>query len=170
MKRNALALLGALLMIPFLPSHAEPLDIGDQAPRLSVRLDDGTTANLGDFYDRGKTFLFFYPKANTPGCTAQACSLRDNYQAVVDAGVQVIGVSADGADAQAKFRAKQSLPFPLVADNTRAVIDAFGVPTRLGMASRQAFLVVDGAIAWRDLSASTKKQAEDLLAALTDLP
>ncbi len=147
-------------------AQAKPLDVGSQAPRIPVRLDDGSSANLGDFYDKGLTFIFFYPKADTPGCTAQACSLRDSYSELTSRGVQVIGVSTDSTDAQARFRSKHNLPYPLVADGTKSVIEAFGVPTTMGFAKRTAFLIQDGKIAWMDASASTKHQAADLLAAL----
>ncbi len=156
-------------MFGLFSSHAEPLAVGAPAPELNVTLDDGSQAQLADYYKSGLTFIFFYPKASTPGCTAQACSLRDAYEKIQAAGVQILGVSSDGTEAQQKFRSKQSLPYPLIADQQKKVIEAFGVPTKMGFASRQAFLVKDGKIVWCDLSAATKKQADDLLAALDKL-
>ena len=74
-----------------------------------------------------KIALYFYPKDSTPGCTAQACSLRDNYQALIDAGYQVIGVSVDSAASHKKFIEKNNLPFPLIADTDHKLVDQFGV-------------------------------------------
>lgn len=156
-------------LIPFLTARAEPLEVGADAPRIGVTLDDGSTANLGDYYDKGLTFIFFYPKADTPGCTAQACSLRDSHADLLARGVQVLGVSVDSKAAQAKFRSNHNLPYPLVVDSDKRVIGAFGVPTTMGFAKRSAFLVKDGKIAWRDTAASTKQQAADLMAALDSI-
>src|SRR5450755_5000601 len=111
--------------------------------------------------------LVFYPKADTPGCTAEACSLRDSYDDLRAKGLQIIGVSEDKAEAQKKFQEKYKLPFPLVADGgSGAVAKAFGVPTLMGFAKRQSFLIKDGKIVWRDLNASTKNQAADVRKAL----
>lgn len=74
-----------------------------------------------------KLIIYFYPKDNTPGCTAQACNLRDNYKALADKGFAVIGISADSVKSHKKFEEKFSLPFPLIADEDRAIINAFGV-------------------------------------------
>ncbi len=155
-------------MFSIFNSNAEPLATGDNAPQLSVTLDDGSKVDLADYYAKGLTFVFFYPMANTPGCTAQACSLRDDYDAITKHGINVFGVSVDNVDAQKKFRSDHSLPYPLIADTDKQVINAFGVPAKLGFAARQAYLVSDGKIVWRDLKASTKKQAEDLLAFVKD--
>ena len=115
--------------------------------------------HLADFYHDGFTLVYFYPKADTPGCTAQACSLRDDFADLQERGVRVIGVSADSPEAQLRFKEKYHLPFMLLADQDRAVAKAFGVPLMLGMTRRQSFLIKDGRIVWRDLSASTREQA-----------
>lgn len=78
-------------------------------------------------YPGKKIALYFYPKDSTSGCTAQACNLRDNYQALLDAGYQVIGVSVDSADSHKKFIAKNDLPFPLIADTDHRLVEQFGV-------------------------------------------
>ncbi len=78
-------------------------------------------------YPGKKIALYFYPKDSTSGCTAQACNLRDNYQALLDAGYQVIGVSVDSADSHKKFIAKNDLPFPLIADTDHRLVELFGV-------------------------------------------
>jgi peroxiredoxin Q/BCP len=156
-------------------ARAEPLAVGAPAPTLSALTDAGEKLALGSIYAKGYTLVYFFPKADTPGCTAEGCSLRDAYQDLSDKGVTVIGVSTDEVPAQKAFREKYHFPFTLLADRDRAVITAFGVPVReiplLGaIASRQSFLInKDGRIVWRDLNASTKQQAADVLKALKEL-
>lgn len=100
--------------------------IGDMAPDLLGPDQDGKVLHRSDF--PGKTIaLYFYPKDMTSGCTAEACSLRDNIGQLMARGIQVIGVSADSADRHQKFIAKNELPFPLIADTDHALADEFGV-------------------------------------------
>lgn len=167
-------LLRSLLLLStmslFSSLFAEPLEVGAAAPTVSAPTHEGVALNLGDVYPKGYTLVYFYPKADTPGCTAQGCSLRDSYEELGRKGVTVIGVSTDGVEAQKKFREKYNLPFTLLADTDKAVVSAFGVSTTMGFASRQAFLInKEGNIVWADHRASTKKQAEDVLAALKSL-
>jgi peroxiredoxin Q/BCP len=167
--RRTLALaIGGITMFG-LGSRAAELEVGTAAPALTALDQDGKKVVFEDFYKRGFTLVYFYPKADTPGCTKQACSLRDAYAKLADAGVQVIGVSSDDSADQKKFQEKYKLPFTLVADTDKKVMDAFGVPHTLGFASRQAFLVQNGKIVWRDLTASTAEQAADVLAAIQEL-
>lgn len=151
-------------------ARAEPLDIGAPAPAVTATDQDGKSIQLGELYQRGLVLVYFYPKAGTSGCTAQACSLRDAYEALTARGVTVVGVSTDQAADQKKFQDQNHLPFVLLADPEHKVVDAFGVPLRGATATRQAFLVKDGRIVWRDLTASTDQQAADVLAALEQLP
>lgn len=152
-----------------LGSKAAELEVGAAAPALTATDQNGKQVVFEDFYKKGFTLVYFYPKADTPGCTKQACSLRDAYTKLADIGVQVIGVSSDDVAAQKKFEEKYRLPFTLVADTDKKVMDAFGVPHTLGFATRQAFLVQNGKIVWRDLSASTAEQAADVMAAIQEL-
>jgi peroxiredoxin Q/BCP len=146
-----------------LSANGEPLKVGDPAPRASAPDEQGREVRLDEVYAGGMTLVYFYPKASTPGCTAQACSLRDGFHELQARGVQIIGVSADGPTAQLRFREKQRLPFRLLADERREVIRAFRVPLLFGVPRRQAFLIKDGRIVWRDLSASTREQSADVL-------
>jgi peroxiredoxin Q/BCP len=99
---------------------------GDDAPEFSMQADDGTTVSRES--QLGKRYiLYWYPKDDTPGCTAQACSLRDNFGRVIDTGVEVFGVSPDSVKSHVKFRAKYDLPYRLLSDPGHAVSDAFGV-------------------------------------------
>ena len=99
---------------------------GDSAPQFSVKDQDGNIINLKDFKGK-KVILFFYPKASTPGCTAEACNLRDNWEQFQEKGYQILGVSADTEKKQANFKDKYELPFPLLADEDKQVIEAYGV-------------------------------------------
>ncbi len=102
------------------------LNRGDKAPNFSGVDQTGKTHQLSDYKDQ-KLIIFFYPKASTPGCTAEVCNLRDNYQVLKDKGYALLGVSADSADRQQKFIDKNNLPFPLLADENKEVLNAFGV-------------------------------------------
>ncbi|PKB15509.1 thioredoxin-dependent thiol peroxidase [Flavobacterium sp. 5] len=102
------------------------LKIGDQAPKFAGIDQDGKLHQLTDYKGK-KLVVFFYPKASTPGCTTEACDLRDNFQRFQANNYELLGVSADSAKAQAKFRDKYELPFPLLADEDKTVINAFGV-------------------------------------------
>lgn len=102
------------------------LKVGDRAPYFEAKDQTGKTIKLSD-YSGKKLVLFFYPKASTPGCTAEACNLRDNYQTFQKNGYEVLGVSADSAKRQQNFIAKNELPFPLLADEDKKVIEAYGV-------------------------------------------
>ncbi|WP_333810183.1 thioredoxin-dependent thiol peroxidase [Flavobacterium sp.] len=102
------------------------LKAGDKAPNFSGLDQNGITHTLSDYKGK-KLVVFFYPKASTPGCTAEACDLRDNYARFEANNYALLGVSADSAKAQAKFIEKYDLPFPLLADEDKSVIQAFGV-------------------------------------------
>lgn len=149
---------------------AEPLALGASIPVVEQKNQDGKVVNLGEAGGKGYVLVFFYPKADTPGCTKQACSLRDSYETLTEKKVKIFGVSADREAGQKAFKEKYELPFELLADADAKVIDAFGVPKTLGFAKRQAFLFKDGKLVWSDLSASTEKQAEDVLKFLASQP
>ncbi len=102
------------------------LQKGDQAPSFSGLDQDGNAHRLSDYAGQ-KLIVFFYPKANTPGCTAEACDLRDHYETFKAQNYALLGVSADNAKAQSSFRNKFQFPFPLLADEDKSVIQAFGV-------------------------------------------
>jgi len=102
------------------------LKVGDNAPNFEAKDNQGNTIKLSDYAGK-KLVVFFYPKASTPGCTVEACNLRDNYHTFLAKGYDVLGVSADSARRQQNFINKYELPFPLLADEDKAVINAFGV-------------------------------------------
>ncbi len=172
MERFAIRRAGALALGGFmffgLIGKAAEIEIGAALPAVTVNDQDGKAVDLATVGAPGWTLVYFYPKADTPGCTKQACSLRDSYSTLLDKGVRVFGVSGDDEADQKAFQSKYKLPFTLLADKDKKVMEAFGVPTTLGYAKRQAFLFKDGKLVWRDLTASTEQQAADLLAAIAD--
>jgi thioredoxin-dependent peroxiredoxin len=141
------------------------------APDIQAKDQNGQTVNLADVYKANKfVVVYFYPKADTPGCTKQGCSLRDAHADLTKLGVKVVGVSADDVEAQKKFSDKFTFPFTLLADKEGKVIEAFKVQKNpKGMASRQAFIVKEGKVVWHDPKGATDTQAEEIKAALKEL-
>lgn len=149
-------------------SRAESLKEGDPAPKVTAPDQDGNSVAFADLYAKGITLVYFYPKAATPGCTKEACSLRDSYAGLSGEGLQILGVSRDTPEAQKAFRKAQNLPFSLIADTDGKVAEAFHVPMipMVGIPMRQSFLIKDGKIAWISLNAQTSGAAEEVKAAL----
>lgn len=102
------------------------LKAGDKAPNFEALDQNGNTVKLSD-YEGKKLVLFFYPKASTPGCTAEACNLSDNYNQFTSKGYDILGVSADSQKRQANFKEKYGFPYPLLADENKEVIEAYGI-------------------------------------------
>lgn len=102
------------------------LKVGDKVPNFTAMDEQGQTVSLTDFKGK-KLVVFFYPKASTPGCTEEACNLRDHYKILKDKGYELLGVSADSQQRQENFKNKYKFPFPLLADEDKTVINAFGV-------------------------------------------
>lgn len=102
------------------------LKAGDKVPNFRVNDQDGNPVSLSDYKGK-KLVVFFYPKANTPTCTVEACNLGENYKALQDAGYEILGVSADSEKRQSNFKNKFNFPYPLLADTEKDVINAFGV-------------------------------------------
>nr|WP_299172873.1 thioredoxin-dependent thiol peroxidase [uncultured Allomuricauda sp.] len=102
------------------------LKVGDKVPEFSAKDQDGNTINLSDFKGK-KLVVFFYPRANTPTCTVEACNIRDYYGELQQAGYEILGVSADTEKKQTNFRNKFNFPYPLLADTDHTVINTFGV-------------------------------------------
>ena len=102
------------------------LKVGDKAPDFNTTLEDGSSVSLSDYRGK-KLILYFYPKDDTPGCTKEACNLRDNYKDLLDKGFEILGVSADTAQKHQKFITKYELPFHLLVDTERKIIEDYGV-------------------------------------------
>lgn len=146
---------------------------GSKAPAFSGTDQQENNIALKDFKGK-KVVLYFYPKDDTPGCTAQACNLRDNYAALQKAGIQVIGVSTDSVKSHKKFEQKYELPFPLIADEDRKIVEAYGVwgekkfmgRTYMGT-HRTTFLISEtGKIELIITKPDTKNHAQEILASL----
>lgn len=112
------------------------LEVGKAAPDFESKDQNGNSIKLSDFRGK-KVVLYFYPKDNTPGCTAQACNLRDNYEALQKAGYVVLGVSSDSEKSHQKFIEKQNLPFSLIADEDKKVHEAYGTWVEKSMYGRK---------------------------------
>ncbi len=139
-----------------LVSAAEPLAVGATPPAIKATNQDGKEVDLGEQYKKGYVLVYFYPKAFTPGCTTEACTLRDAFADLSKLKVTVFGVSHDTVEKQKEFTVQYKLPFDLLADPKGDIYKAFGVP---GLMNRQSFLVKDGKIVWSDLKAVPDQQA-----------
>jgi len=112
------------------------LQVGDKAPAFDGIDQDGNPIKLSDFQGK-KLALYFYPKDNTPGCTAQACNLRDNYDALLNAGYAIVGISSDSPKKHQNFINKFELPFPLIADEDKSIHEQFGTWVKKQMYGRE---------------------------------
>ena len=148
------------------------LKVGDKMPQFEVVDQDGQVVRSSDFIGNGrKTIVYFYPKDNTSGCTAEACSFRDNYAALTAAGYNVVGVSKDSAKSHTGFRAKYELPFRLLADTSTEMLQAFGAwgekkmygKTVLGTLRRTFIFSEDGVLERIIEKVDTKNAAAQIL-------
>ncbi len=143
------------------------LQLGSPIPNISATAQDGSQVSFPEQAQSGYLLVYFYPKAMSPGCTAQACSLRDSYTELQNRGVKILGVSVDPVASQSEFKEKDHLPFTLISDVDHRVSNAFGVPLiKNSLDSRQAYLFKQGKLVWFDTHAATDKQARDVLAVL----
>jgi len=119
------------------------LEVGSVAPDFTLSDEKGASHRLSELCKNGPVVVYFYPKDDTPGCTAEACKFRDDYEDFTGAGAQVVGISSDAADAHQAFKAKHSLPFTLLSDPGAAVARSFGVKKLLGLLPGRATFVID---------------------------
>ena len=148
----------------------ENLEIGNQAPDFEAETYGAEKARLSDFYSKGTVVLYFYPRDNTPGCTKEACSLRDAEEELASLGVQVLGVSTDGVKSHENFRNKFSLNFPLLSDRSREIVNLYGVKSRFRTARRVTFLIEKGgriAHIWNKVN--TSSHAEEVAGKVREL-
>lgn len=123
---KSIVVICCLVIFAFAASAQTKLKAGDKAPDFSGKDQDGNLVSLQQYKGK-KVILYFYPKDNTPGCTAQACNLRDNKDLLAKEGYEVLGVSTDDEASHKDFRAKYSLPFPLIADTDKSINQKYGV-------------------------------------------
>lgn len=119
------------------------VNVGDPAPDFTLKSQSGESVSLSDFKGQKSVVLYFYPKDDTPGCTAESCAFRDSYTAFSDAGAEVIGVSGDSVSSHQKFAQKYSLPFTLLSDEGDRVRKQYGVPPTLWVLPGRVTYVID---------------------------
>ena len=122
---------------------ADRIGVGDLAPDFTLRSQSGDQVNLKQLLDRSVVVLYFYPKDNTPGCTAEAKAFRDGHQAFRELGAEVIGVSSDTVDSHRDFASKCDLPFTILSDEGGKVRKLYGVPSTLGLLPGRVTYVID---------------------------
>ena len=143
---------------------------GDKAPDFTAKNQNGETVSLSGFLGKN-VILYFYPKDDTPGCTAEACDFRDNYQSLLSQGFQVIGVSTDDEKSHKKFESKYRLPFPLIADDDKSIVEEYGVwveknmygKTYMGTARTTFLIGTDGIIKNIISKVDTKNSSQQIL-------
>jgi peroxiredoxin Q/BCP len=122
---------------------ANEVKVGDAAPAFTLPSQTGAQVSLKDLLARGPVVLYFYPKDDTPGCTAEACGFRDSYEVFKEAGAEVVGVSSDSVASHETFAAKHQLPFTLLADDGGTLRKQFGVKSSLGILPGRVTYVID---------------------------
>jgi peroxiredoxin Q/BCP len=142
---------------------------GDPAPDFELTSGDGHLVRLSDYRGKSEIVLFFYPKDDSPACTAEACSFRDSYEDFLDAGAVVIGVSADPPGEHKAFAGKHRLPFPLLTDADGSLRSRFGVPKTLGLIPGRVTYLIDRAGVVRHVYASQLRPASHVREALRAL-
>jgi peroxiredoxin Q/BCP len=132
-----------MALFDFLGGGKSGIEAGQPAPDFELPDAEGKRIRLADFRGKKAVVLYFYPKDDTPGCTAEACSFRDSYEEFQDAGAEVIGVSSDGGAAHEKFATKYKLPFMLLSDRGGVVRKQYGVPATLGLLPGRVTFIID---------------------------
>jgi len=122
---------------------APRVEAGDAAPEFTLRSQSGQTVTLAGLLGKNEVVLYFYPKDNTPGCTAEAKAFRDHYEAFTDLGVEVVGVSSDSVESHRDFSAKCDLPFTILSDEGGRVRKLYGVPSSMGILPGRVTYVID---------------------------
>ncbi|MDB9393265.1 peroxiredoxin [Microcystis aeruginosa] len=119
------------------------IKVGDRVPDFSLPSQTGTTVNISDLIGKKSLVIYFYPKDDTPGCTAESCAFRDSYEVFTDAGAEVIGISADSPQSHQQFAQKYNLPFTLLSDSDNRVRKLFGVPSTLFVLPGRVTYIID---------------------------
>jgi peroxiredoxin Q/BCP len=145
---------------------------GDPAPDFYGPTSDGSRLGLKDFVGKKNLVLYFYPKDDTPGCTKEACSFRDNLDSVRRMGAEIIGVSLDSVESHRKFASKYSLPFPLISDKEKRIAQAYGVLKDTGTSASRVTFIIDkaGKVAKVFPKVDVTKHTDEVVAALKELP
>jgi peroxiredoxin Q/BCP len=144
---------------------------GETAPAFEGPTSDGSKLSLKDFIGKKKVVLYFYPKDDTPGCTKEACSFRDNIKSLRELGAEIVGVSLDSVESHGKFTDKYHLPFPLISDKDKQVATAYGVLKDAGTSTSRVTFIIDkkGKIAKIFPKVDVTNHTEEVVAALKAL-
>ncbi len=142
---------------------------GDKFPDFRLKADDGKEISLSDLKGK-KSIVYFYPKDNTPGCTKEACSFRDNINSFKSLGIPVFGISVDNIESHKKFKSKYSIPFTLLSDSDKKIVTELGIKSISGVASRVTFILDEnGKILKIYPKVSPDKHAEEILEFLRNM-
>jgi len=146
--------------------------VGDWAPEFEAPTSDGSKLALKDFVGKKNVVLYFYPKDDTPGCTKEACSFRDNIAPIRKMGAEIVGVSLDSVASHEKFTTKYNLPFPLISDKEKLIAQAYGVLKETGTSTNRTTFIIDksGKIAKVFPKVDVSKHTDEVVAALKVLP
>jgi len=144
---------------------------GDQAPDFEGPTSDGSKLGLKNFVGKTNVVLYFYPKDDTPGCTKEACSFRDNISPIRKMGAEVVGVSLDSITSHEKFTTKYNLPFPLISDKEKQIAKAYGVLKDTGTSASRVTFIIDkkGKVAKVFPKVDVTKHTDEVVAALKEL-
>ncbi len=147
------------------------VQVGDQAPDFEGPTSDGSRLGLKDFAGKKNVVLYFYPKDDTPGCTKEACSFRDDLQSIRNLGAEIVGVSLDSIQSHAKFAEKYELAFPLISDEDKRVSTAYGVLRDHGLSTNRVTFLIDknGKVAKIFPKVDVTKHTEEVTAALKEM-
>ncbi len=145
--------------------------VGEQAPDFDGPTSDGSRLGLKDFVGKKNIVLYFYPKDDTPGCTREACSFRDNLQSVRKLGAEILGVSLDSIQSHDRFTKKYELPFPLISDKEKRIAKAYGVLKDAGLSTNRVTFIIDknGKVAKIFPKVDVSKHTEEVVAALKEI-
>ena len=145
--------------------------VGDQAPDFEGPTSDGSRLGLKDFVGKKNVVLYFYPKDDTPGCTREACSFRDNLQPIRNLGAEIVGVSLDSVQSHDRFAKKYELAFPLISDKEKQIAKAYGVLRDIGLSTNRVTFIIDtkGRVAKIFPKVDVTKHTEEVVTALKEL-
>ena len=148
------------------------VNVGDKAPNFEGPTGDGGNLGLKDFLGKKNVVLYFYPKDDTPGCTKEACSFRDNLSSIRSMGAEIVGVSLDNVESHKKFSTKYNLPFKLISDSRKQIAEAYGVLKDIGTSTNRVTFIIDktGRIAKIFPKVDVTQHTAEVMAALKELP
>lgn len=169
--KKVIGFLGGILLMQLSAFSADMPKVGDKAPGFSAPASDGTTVNLKDYVGKGNIVLYFYPKDDTPGCTKEACGIRDSFEELKGLNAIVFGVSFDPVDSHKAFITKYKLPFVLIADTDKKIAIAYGAANPNSRAASRVTFIIDkqGKIAYVNPKVDPTTNVAEIRTALNGL-